>query len=80
MIYLTEGIRRTETPTFIPLVSVIPCAMTAEESHKKLSLGYRQFIYNEQTLRGHEFHYTQFAEGSALPASIAEVRNGKGQP
>lgn len=80
MIYLTEGIRRTETPTFIPLAGVIPCAITAEEAHKKLSLGYRQFIYNEQTLRGHEFHYTQFAEGAALPASIVEVRNAKGQP
>lgn len=80
MIYLTEGIRRTEAPTFVPLAGVIPCSITAEESHKKLSLGYRQFTYNEQPLRGHEFHYTQFAEGAALPASIAEVRNAKGQP
>ena len=80
MIYLTEGIRRTDAPTFVPLTGVIPCAITAEESHKKLSLGYRQFTYNGQTLRGHEFHYTQFAEGGTLPASIAEVRNAKGQP
>lgn len=79
MIYLTEGIRYTEAPAFVPLTGMIPCTITAEESHKKLSLGYRQFTYNGQTLRGHEFHYTQFAEGGILPSSIAEVRNAKGQ-
>ena len=80
MIYLTEGIRYTEAPAFVPLTGMIPCTITAEESHKKLSLGYRQFTHNGQALRGHEFHYTQFAEGGALPSSIAEVRNAKGQP
>lgn len=80
MIYLTEGIRYTKAPAFVPLTGMIPCTITAEESHKKLSLGYRQFTYNGQALRGHEFHYTQFAEGGILPSSIAEVRNAKGQP
>ena len=80
MIYLTEGIRRTEAPLFVPMAGVIPCAISAEESHKKLSLGYRQFSYNGQSLRGHEFHYTQFVEDGTLPVSIAEVRNAKGQP
>ena len=46
-----------------------------------MSLGYRRFDYNGQTLRGHEFHYTQFVEraGERLLPSVARVYNARGQ-
>ena len=80
MIYLTKGILQAAEPRRIPMAGVIPCYITTEAAKRKLSLGYRQFAYNGLTLRGHEFHYTQFAEDAPLPASLAQVRNAKGEP
>lgn len=69
------------------MVGVLPFSITNERKRRKLTLGYRQFDYNGWRLKGHEFHYTQFAvpetdgkEGGAcsLPPSIAQVYNAKG--
>lgn len=69
------------------LVGVLPFSITNERKRRKLTLGYRQFDYNGWRLKGHEFHYTQFAvpeaggkEGGtcSLPPSIAQVYNAKG--
>lgn len=69
------------------MVGVLPFSITNERKRGKLTLGYRQFNYNGWRLKGHEFHYTQFAvpeadgkEGGAcsLPPSIAQVYNAKG--
>ena len=69
------------------MVGVLPFSITNERKRRKLTLGYRQFNYNGWRLKGHEFHYTQFAvpetdgkEGGAcsLPLSIAQVYNAKG--
>ena len=69
------------------MVGVLPFSITNERKRRKLTLGYRQFDYNGWRLKGHEFHYTQFAvpetdgkEGGAcsLPLSIAQVYNAKG--
>ena len=69
------------------MVGVLPFSITNERRRRKLTLGYRQFNYNGWRLKGHEFHYTQFAvpeadgkEGGAcsLPPSIAQVYNAKG--
>ena len=69
------------------MVGVLPFSITNERKRRKLTLGYRQFNYNGWRLKGHEFHYTQFAvpeadgkEGGAcsLPPSIAQVYNDKG--
>ena len=69
------------------MVGVLPFSITNERRRRKLTLGYRQFDYNGWRLKGHEFHYTQFAvpetdgkEGGAcsLPLSIAQVYNAKG--
>ena len=69
------------------MVGVLPFSITNERRRRKLTLGYRQFDYNGWRLKGHEFHYTQFAvpetdgkEGGAcsLPPSIAQVYNAKG--
>ena len=69
------------------MVGVLPFSITNERKRRKLTLGYRRFDYNGWRLKGHEFHYTQFAvpetdgkEGGAccLPLSIAQVYNAKG--
>lgn len=71
------------------MVGVFPFYISNERDYRKLSLGYRQFDYNGQHLRGHEFHYTTFKKwyddaGNfdyfRLPSSIAQVYNAKGQP
>ena len=74
------------------MVGIFPFYITNENDYRKLTLGYRQFDYNGQHLRGHEFHYTTFAkwyQGAKtfeeaynyhLPPSIAQVYNAKGQP
>lgn len=70
------------------MVGVLPFSITNERKRRKLTLGYRQFDYNGWRLKGHEFHYTQFAvpgtdgkEGGvcSLPPSIAQVYNAKGE-
>lgn len=70
------------------MVGVFPFSITNERKRRKLSLGYRQFDYNGRWLKGHEFHYTQFAvpeesgnESGAcsLPPSIAQVCNARGE-
>ena len=69
------------------MVGVLPFSITNERKRRKLTLGSRRFDYNGWRLKGHEFHYTQFAvpetdgkEGGAcsLPLSIAQVYNAKG--
>ncbi len=69
------------------MVGVLPFSITNERKRRKLTLGYLQFNNNVWRLKGHEFHYTQFAvpeadgkEGGAcsLPPSIAQVYNAKG--
>ena len=70
------------------MVGVLPFSITNERKRRKLTLGYRQFDYNGWRLKGHEFHYTQFAvpgtDGKedgvcSLPPSIAQVYNAKGE-
>lgn len=81
MIYLSQGICLDGQPGFLPLAGVLPFSVSNRKEHRKLSLGYRRFDYNGQTLRGHEFHYTQFAEraGERLLPSVARVYNARGQ-
>ena len=43
------------------MVGVLPFSITNERKRRKLTLGYRRFDYNGWRLKGHEFHYTQFA-------------------
>lgn len=70
------------------MAGVLPFSITNERKRRRLTLGYRWFDYNGWRLKGHEFHYTQFAvpetggkEGGAcsLPPSIAQVYNAKGE-
>ena len=84
LIYLSQGIYEDNADgqsDFTPLAQVFPFAISNRKADRKLSLGYRQFHYNGQELKGHEFHYTQFAPetASVIPASIIEVQDAKGR-
>ena len=81
MMYLSRGILFDEGPAFVPLCGALPFTISSRKEERKLSLGYRQFRYQGQTLRGHEFHYTQFfpEKDAPLPASVAPVYNARGQ-
>ena len=81
MMYLSRGIRFDEEPAFVPLCGTLPFTVSSRKEERKLSLGYRQFRYQGQALRGHEFHYTQFfpEKDAPLPASVAPVYNARGQ-
>lgn len=69
------------------MVGIFPFSITNERKRRRLTLGYRQFDYNGWRLKGHEFHYTQFAVPETgvkesgvriFPPSIAQVYNAKG--
>ncbi|MBP5776514.1 MAG: cobyrinate a,c-diamide synthase [Prevotella sp.] len=76
MMYLCEKIVTDEGE--YPMCGVLPYTISARQSDRRLSLGYRQFELDGQTYRGHEFHYTQFL--GAQPASVTQVYNAKGEP
>lgn len=86
MMYLSQGICFDELQqtnnVYYPMIQALPFSISNQKQHRKLSLGYRQFDYNGVSLRGHEFHYTQFlrTEGQPIPTSIVQVYNAKGQP
>ena len=61
-----------------PMCDVLPYSITARQTDRKLSLGYRQFTLDGKEYRGHEFHYTQFL--SEIPKSIVQVYNAIGTP
>jgi len=52
-----------------PVAGLLDMATTIKE--KKLTLGYRTLTLNNQTLKGHEFHYSQFTHDPAPNQRIA---------
>ena len=76
MMYLCEKIVTDDGE--YPMCGVLPYDITARQTDRKLSLGYRQFVLDGREYRGHEFHYTQFL--GELPQSITQVYNAKGEP
>lgn len=84
MIYLSQGIYLEGTDKELEcnkpdkLAGVFPFYISNKKDARKLTLGYRQFDYNGQHLRGHEFHYTQF-NCTNLPTSVAQVYNATGK-
>ena len=75
MMYLCEKIVSDNGD--YPMCGVLPYSVTARKTDRKLSLGYRRFELDGKEYRGHEFHYTQFADP---PKSITQVYNAKGEP
>lgn len=84
MIYLSQAILHDATAVLPAradsMTGVFPFSISNEKERRKLTLGYRQFTYNGQHLRGHEFHYTQFAESNIAMSSVAQVCNAMGHP
>ena len=78
MIYLSEGIM--DEDGFNIMADVLPFSITNSKDQRRLTLGYRQFEYNGQKLRGHEFHYTQILDDPIPMSSVAQVYNATGQP
>lgn len=68
MIYLSYAIEyngwlyHEDSSEFARMVGIFPFYISGKREYTKLTLGYRQFDYNNQHLRGHEFHYTQFGQ------------------
>ena len=77
MIYLSKGIVADEEKYF-EMTGVLPFSISMRKQDRKLSLGYRQFESNKLSMRGHEFHYTQFVPQEDMPNSIAQVFDAKG--
>jgi cobyrinic acid a,c-diamide synthase len=78
MIYLSDKIRDEKTFNF--MVGIFPFTIAMGKDKKRLTLGYRQFEYNGQRLRGHEFHYTQFDDDRLPVPSVAQVYDAMGKP
>jgi cobyrinic acid a,c-diamide synthase len=76
MMYLCEKIVTDDGE--YPMCGVLPYAITARKTDRKLSLGYRRFELDGREYRGHEFHYTRFL--GETPASATQVFNAKGEP
>lgn len=68
MIYLSQG-----------WADVLPLRISDEAAHRRLSLGYRQLTYGGQTLKGHEFHYTQMVECAPQCTSVAQLYDARGR-
>ncbi|MDO4164914.1 MAG: cobyrinate a,c-diamide synthase [Bacteroides sp.] len=85
MIYLSQGIcfddANAEHGSYEPMVGVLPFVISNQKQYRRLNLGYRQFEYQGQRLKGHEFHYTRILpeENKMLPASIAQVFDARGR-
>lgn len=75
MMYLCDKITGTDGLAY-PMVGLLPQMATMELM--KLRLGYRTLYYNNQVLKGHEFHYSRIIPGEALLPSVVEAYTAKG--
>ena len=76
MMYLCNEIITDEGAS--PMCGVLPYSISARQADRRLALGYRRFCLDGHELRGHEFHYTRFADPQ--PPSAVQVFNAKGEP
>lgn len=76
MMYLCKSIVSDEGE--FAMCGILPYRITARQSDRKLSLGYRRFVLDGKEYRGHEFHYTQFLDPK--PESVVQVYNAQDEP
>lgn len=74
MMYLSASIADKNGVEY-PMVRIFN--QKASMQHMKLTLGYRQFVYNSLQLRGHEFHYSSIESNLE---SVAEQYSAKNKP
>lgn len=77
MMYLCDDIIGMDGKHY-PMVGLLHQSATME--NMKLRLGYRTLQYGDQTLWGHEFHYSRLLPGSCPLPSVANAFNAKGAP
>ena len=74
LMYLGEQLVDAQGQSFA-MVGVLPC--TTSMVNAKLTLGYRSVAWNNLTIKGHEFHYSNLSDLGLTPAP-AVVTNAKG--
>ena len=74
LMYLGNEIITSQRLNFA-MVGVLDCITSMENS--KLTLGYRTIHWNDQELKGHEFHYSRLVK-NALETEPVIVKNAKG--
>ena len=75
MMYLCESITGTDGIAY-PMVGVLGQEATMESM--KLKLGYREVVFGDRTIRGHEFHYSRVKLGKTEITNEGKVYNAKG--
>ena len=75
MMYLCDAIC-DESGTSFPMTGILPQQATLQKM--KLTLGYRQLLYKENMLKGHEFHYSHIVPQKDPVPSVAEAFTAKG--
>lgn len=80
MIYLSQGVADVDNQ--YPLAKVFPFTISMKPEDRRMSLGYRQMEWGGQTLRGHEFHYTQLDSHTCCSEypSVVQVYSARGIP
>jgi cobyrinic acid a,c-diamide synthase len=74
LMYLGQYLLDAQGQNFA-MVGALPC--TTSMAAAKLTLGYRTVVWNDLTVKGHEFHYSQLADYGLTPAP-ALITNAKG--
>lgn len=77
MMYLCDQIRGADGQTY-PMAGILPQMATLE--NMKLKLGYRTLYYDDQILKGHEFHYSRIVPSEVAMPSVVEAFTAKGLP
>lgn len=77
MMYLCREIIATDGQSY-PMAGILDQSATMETM--KLRLGYRRLLYREDTLVGHEFHYSRVLSPESSLPSVAEAYTAKGIP
>jgi cobyrinic acid a,c-diamide synthase len=75
MMYLGKTVTDEAGKTF-PMAGILDLSTSMQP--KGLSLGYRRLVLNGRTVRGHEFHYSQFVDRTE-PVSAGEVFGARDQ-
>lgn len=75
MMYLCRHITGMDGVSY-PMAGILNQEATMD--NMKLKLGYRNFIYNNMPMRGHEFHYSRIVPQEHPLPSVAELYTAKG--
>lgn len=75
MMYLCKSIIGTDNKEY-PMTGIFDMQATMKDM--KLKLGYREGLYNNHKLRGHEFHYSRLVPETIKEESVAAFQSARG--